>query len=110
MVCIMAIRRCLALAALIALSSSVAACAAPSAESEEEGGGEEAAVGEDHLEMSNDTDKLVKVPFYFAMPKSSLSGPLERTKYSYSTLWNPSRETGLTDIGLRVIAVPEQGQ
>lgn len=96
--------RSIALAALVALSSSVVACAAPDA------GEDEAAADEGHLEMSSDDNALVKVPFYFSMPKSSLSGPLNRQKYSYATLWNPAREDAVKDLGLRVIAVPEQGE
>jgi hypothetical protein len=96
--------RSVAVAALVALSSSVVACAAP------DGADDEAAADEGHLEMSNDEGALVKVPFYFAMPKSSLSGPLNRQKYSYATLWNPAREDAVQNLGLRVIAVPEQGE
>lgn len=67
------------------------------------------AAAENVEDYSSDPNALLDVPFYFAMPKSALSGPLERNKYSYPTLWNAARERGLTDVGLRVIAVPEQG-
>jgi len=105
----MALRR-LGLAALVALSSSVAACAAPSDSSGDDGTNDDVGVDEGHLELSDDPNALVKVPFYFAMPKTAASGPLARNKYSYATLWNPAREGALTDLGLRIIAVPEQGQ
>lgn len=95
--------RRIALAALVAVSSSVVACAAPNEE-------EDAAMDEGHLEMSSREDALLDVPFYFSMPKSALSGPLERRLYSYPTVWNPAREAAVSDLGLRVIAVPESGE
>src|SRR5688572_14124260 len=93
--------RFVALAALT-LSTSVLACS--NAESE----GNEAEDSDD-ITMSNKDNALIDVPFYFAMPKSALSGPLNRSGYSYATLWNPAREAAVTDLGLRVIAVPETG-
>lgn len=100
-----ALFRKLGLASVLALVASSAACAAPTDDSE----AEEAAVDEGEIRVSTNDNALIDVPFYFAMPKSSLSGPLNRRGYTYSTLWNPAREESLSDVGLRVIAVPEQG-
>src|SRR5687768_7220423 len=92
-----------ALAALVCLAvTSTLACSQVESEEEAEG-------SEDAITMSQSENALIDVPFYFAMPKTALSGPLNRRGYSYSTLWNPARETTVNDLGLRVIAVPEPG-
>lgn len=92
----------LAFAATFALSLA-AGCTAVDVEEE----GAEAA--DSNLDLSNDPGALIKLPYYFAMPKSALSGPLAREKYTYSTLWNASSDAAAGDLGLRVIAVPEGG-
>ncbi len=56
---------------------------------------------------SGDPSRLGDIPFYFGVPKRSVSEPIAREKFSFPTLWNPSIESA--DIGLRVIAV-EQGE
>ncbi len=91
------------LTALVVLAAtSVVACSNAAEEDESEG-------TEDAITMSTRDNALIDVPFYFAMPKSALSGPLNRQGYSYPTLWNPAREESVNDLGLRVIAVPEPG-
>jgi hypothetical protein len=84
---------------------SVAAGCSSSAEV----GEDEAEAADSNLDLSNDPGALIKAPLYFSMPKTALSGPLARDKYSYSTLWNPSTDPGASALGLRIIAVPEKG-
>lgn len=58
---------------------------------------------------STKPDAVIDVPFYFAMPKTSLA-PLTmemRQKYSFATVWNHVREAGIDDLGLRLLVVPE---
>lgn len=58
---------------------------------------------EDELTTSTAADRLVDMPFYFSVPKSAVSLEIDRAKYSYPTVWNPSVE--VPNAGLRVIAV-----
>jgi hypothetical protein len=50
-------------------------------------------------------DRLLDTPFYFGMPKASISTPLNRSQYVYPTVWNPSTE--VAEVGLRMIAVKQ---
>jgi hypothetical protein len=103
----MALRRCLALAALVALSSSLAACAAPTEEEDGAASGEDAVVEtEGKPVISGDANRLVDVPFYFTIPKEASNLPLNRRGYSYPTLWNPSKEIEST--GLRILAINQK--
>jgi hypothetical protein len=103
----MALRRCIALAALFALSSSMAACAAPSEQEDDVASGEDAVVEtEGKPVISGDANRLVDVPFYFTVPKDATTVPLNRRGYSYPTLWNPSKEVDST--GLRIIAINQK--
>jgi hypothetical protein len=104
----MSLSRKLGLAALLAFTSGTVACAAPTDEVDDldEVGVDE---GEVRITMSRNPGALIDTPFYFSVPKDSLSGPLNRRGYSYPTLWNPASEGSLEDVGLRVIAVPEGG-
>ena len=104
---IMALRRCLALAALFALSSSMAACAAPTEEEEDAVSGEDAVVeAEGKPVISRDPNRLVDVPFYFSVPKDATTVPLNRRGYTYPTLWNSSTE--IETSGLRILAINQK--
>ncbi len=52
---------------------------------------------------SDNPNRVVDIPFYFGMPKSAVTLPLDRQAYPQPTLWNPSNEN--SDLGLRVIAI-----
>jgi len=54
---------------------------------------------------SDSPDRLIELPFYFSVPKTAVAVPLERNKYPYPTLWNPSVQDA--GVGLRVIAVQQ---
>lgn len=54
---------------------------------------------------STDPDRLLDAPFYFSIPKAAVTEPLDRPRYPYPTLWNPSTEAD--EVGLRVIAVKQ---
>jgi hypothetical protein len=54
---------------------------------------------------SDDPDRLGDVPFYFAIPKSSVNKPIAREKFTFPTVWNTSLES--PELGLRVIAVQQ---
>ena len=54
---------------------------------------------------SSDPNRLLDVPFYFAVPKTTVTTPLDRARYPYPTLWNPSVQGD--EVGLRVIAVQQ---
>jgi hypothetical protein len=70
-------------------------------------GGDEYGSGKSDAVSSESPDRLVDVPYYFAMPKSAISVELNRPEYPQPTLWNPTPSTD--DLGLRIIAV-EQGE
>ena len=55
---------------------------------------------------STDPNRLLDVPFYFSVPKSAITTPLDRARYPYPTLWNKSVQGD--EVGLRVIAVQQQ--
>ncbi|MBX3228951.1 MAG: hypothetical protein KIT84_41530 [Labilithrix sp.] len=88
-------------ASLLGLASLllVAGCAAETDETSAEGS-EEAIT-------SASQDKVLDVPFYFSVPKSAITTPLNRSAYPYPTVWNPSTE--VEEAGLRVIAVNQNG-
>ena len=52
-------------------------------------------------------DQLVKMPFYFSVPKGAVDTELARQKYSYPTVWQASDE--VADAGLRIIAIKQSG-
>lgn len=52
-------------------------------------------------------DQLVKMPFYFSVPKGVVDTELARKKYSYPTIWQASDE--IADAGLRIIAIKQAG-
>jgi hypothetical protein len=54
---------------------------------------------------SDSPDRLLELPFYFSVPKTAVTVPLERAKYPFPTLWNPSVQGD--EVGLRVIAVQQ---
>lgn len=56
---------------------------------------------------STNPNRLLDVPFYFSVPKSSVDLEIDRAKYSYSTVWQPSLE--VKDSGLRILAVRQAG-
>jgi hypothetical protein len=76
------------------------------AEPAEEGLGD-SLVGEDNLATSAAPDRLIDTPFYFSVPKSAVSVAIAREKYPYATVWNPSPE--VKEVGLRIIAIPQNG-
>jgi len=55
--------------------------------------------------FSSDPNRLLDVPFYFAVPKGAITTPLDRSAYSYATLWNSSLQA--SDVGLRIIAIQQ---
>lgn len=69
---------------------------------------EDADDGAGAVSTSQSGDRLLDVPFYFAVPKDVVTAPLDRNAYSYPTLWNPSNE--VKESGLRVIAINQKGQ
>ena len=54
---------------------------------------------------SDSSDRLLDLPFYFAIPKAAISVPLDRPKYPYPTVWNPAVQD--PGVGLRIIAVQQ---
>jgi hypothetical protein len=54
---------------------------------------------------SSDPNRLLDTPFYFSVPKSTITVAIDRTKFAYPTLWNPSTQTD--DVGLRIIAIKQ---
>lgn len=54
---------------------------------------------------SSDPSRLFDAPFYFSLPKGTVTTTLNRSQYPYPTLWNPSPESA--DVGLRVIAIKQ---
>lgn len=54
---------------------------------------------------STDPNRLYDVPFYFGIPKSASTLPLNRSQYPYPTIWNGSMQA--SDVGLRVIAIQQ---
>jgi hypothetical protein len=94
------------LSMLLAVASTFALTQGCAAESEEEGS--EAEVGTDAVTTSRAADRLLDVPFYFSVPKSSIGVTLNRPQYPYPTVWNPSTE--VEDAGLRLIVINQGGQ
>lgn len=82
------------------LGQLVAACTTDGADVDDVGGD---VGGKGDGWNSEDPERLADVPFYFSVPKAAVSVPLNRSAYSFPTLWNISTEG--EDVGLRVIAV-----
>ncbi len=55
---------------------------------------------------SSDPNRLLDVPFYFSVAKTSITTQLDRARYPYPTLWNASVQGD--DVGLRIIAIQQQ--
>ena len=70
-------------------------------------GPEDVIEGNGALSASSAGDKLLDVPFYFSVPKQEVSVALNKTAYSYPTVWNTS--IGNPNAGLRVIAIKQPG-
>lgn len=91
-----------ALLSLLSLALG-AGCAA------ESGADENAAESGDAITSSKaSADHVLDVPFYFSVPKSAVTMPVDRSAYPYPTVWNGSTE--VADAGLRVIAINQGGQ
>jgi hypothetical protein len=74
-----------------------------------ENGAEESAASDDAITSSAASpDKVLDVPFYFSVPKSAVTTPIDRSAYPYPTVWNASKE--VSEAGLRVIAINQGGQ
>jgi hypothetical protein len=54
---------------------------------------------------SDSPDRIADLPFYFSVPRSSATTPIDPDSLPYPTLWNPSLESD--DLALRVIAVQQ---
>ena len=92
------------LATVLALAATVVStqgCASAS-------GSEDVSEGNADLSSSVAGDRFLDVPFYFSLPKSEVTIPLNRNAYSYPTLWNPS--IGNANAGLRMIVIQQAGQ
>jgi len=88
--------------ALVALTTSAAACAT----SEDEGDDYvREDIGKGDAATSSDPNRLLDIPFYFSVPKSAVTVPLNRPAYPYPTVWNGSMQA--SDVGLRVIAIQQ---
>ncbi|MBX3261896.1 MAG: hypothetical protein KIS78_18075 [Labilithrix sp.] len=94
------------LSMLLAVASTFALSQGCAAEADDDG--DEAVIGEDAITTSQSADRLIDVPFYFSVPKSSITTPLNRPQYPYPTVWNPSSE--VADSGLRLIVINQGGQ
>lgn len=74
-----------------------------------ENGSEETAGQDDAISSASaSADKVLDVPFYFSVPKSAITAPIDRAAYPYPTVWNASTE--VAEAGLRVIAINQNGQ
>ena len=80
--------------ALLAAALPLAACVAEDTSGLDDG-------------KSDSPDRLLDLPFYFAIPKTAVTVPLDRPKYPYPTLWNSAVQDA--GVGLRIIAV-QQGK
>ena len=101
-----ALARFARLSMLLAVGSAFAFTQGCAAETAEDDSAESEAV--DAITTSQAADRLLDMPFYFSVPKSSITTPLNRRLYSYPTVWNPSTE--VSDAGLRVIVINQGGQ
>ena len=84
---------------MLALSPLALGCATdePDVDTDGDGKGDGA--------FSSDPNRLLDVPFYFSVPKSSITTTLNRAGYPYATLWNGSLQA--SDVGLRIIAIQQ---
>ncbi len=101
-----ALARCARLSMLLAVGSAFAFTQGCAAETAEDDSAESEAL--DAITTSQAADRLLDMPFYFSVPKSSITTPLNRRLYSYPTVWNPSSE--VSHAGLRVIVINQGGQ
>ena len=87
----------------LALLSLAASCATdePDQYDDVDGSG-----GKEDGATSTDPNRLLDIPFYFAVPKTAITAPIDRARYPYPTLWNSSVQGD--DVGLRIIAVQQQ--
>lgn len=97
--------RALLLLALLGTSASQLGCATDGDEGPDQVDGDVDGKGDGSGISSTDPSRLFDAPFYFSVPKSVVSVPLNRAGYSYPTLWNKSTEAD--DVGLRVIAIQQ---
>lgn len=65
-------------------------------------------VSEDDVTTSRSDNRILDTPFYFSIPKSAVSVPLNRSQYPYPTVWNPS--TNVAEAGLRAIVIDQKNQ
>jgi hypothetical protein len=89
----------LALLALTASTSAIGCAADVGEESSDDVGA--------NVVGSTNPNRLLDVPYYFAVPKSAVDVELDRAKYTYSTVWQPSLQ--VKDAGLRILAVRQAG-
>lgn len=54
---------------------------------------------------SSDPNRLLDTPFYFSVPKSAVTAPIDRARYPYPTVWNASMQASA--VGLRVVAIQQ---
>ncbi len=94
------------LSMLLAVASTFALSQGCAAEADDDS--DDAVIGEDAITTSRAADRLIDVPFYFSVPKESISTPLNRPQYPYPTVWNPSSE--VSESGLRLIVINQGGQ
>ena len=87
---------------LLALLLLFTACATEDEVLDQDGTGD---IGKGDGATSSDPNRLLDVPFYFAVPKSVIATQLDRARYPYPTLWNKSVQGD--EVGLRVIAVQQ---
>lgn len=73
-----------------------------------ENGADDTVESVDALTSSAAADKVLDVPFYFAVPKAAVTTSIDRSAYPYPTVWNASTE--VAEAGLRVIAINQGGQ
>src|SRR5690606_7683417 len=62
-------------------------------------------IGKGDAATSSDPNRLIDVPFYFSVPKTASTLPLNRPAYPYPTVWNGSVQA--SDVGLRIIAIQQ---
>ncbi len=89
---------------LLALQPVIACATDEIDDAGDEGGGYDGGGKADGVSSTSPT-RIVDVPFYFSVPKTSVDEPIERSRYPYPTLWNPSVEGDA--VGLRIIAIKQ---
>ncbi len=106
----MSLRSIASLLALPALFVGLLACSSPShSPVDDESWNDQPTVGQGEGKAdsvaSTSPERLLDTPFYFGMPKGSISTTLNRSQYVYPTVWNKSVE--FDEVGLRMIAVKQ---